>query len=110
LSIPVFKIDYDIKLNETLQQLGMGLAFSDFADFSGISDIPLCISFVKQKATVSIDEKGGEAAAVTVVGMKLMSAGPPPKVTFRADRPFLFAIRENSTGVVLFMGKVGNPE
>jgi len=110
LSIPVFKIDYDIKLNETLKQLGMNIAFTDTADFSGISDIPLCISFVKQKATVSIDEKGGEAAAVTVVGMKLMSAGPPPKVTFRADRPFLFAIRENSTGVVMFMGKVGNPE
>jgi len=47
LSIPVFKIDYDIMLNETLKQLGMGLAFSDFADFSGISDISLCISYVE---------------------------------------------------------------
>jgi len=111
LYIPIFKIDYDILLNKTLQQLGMGVAFSDFADFSGISDIPLCISFVKQKVSVSIDEKGGEAAAVTVVGMITTSfPSNPPKVTFRADRPFLFAIRENSTGVVLFMGKIGNPE
>jgi serpin B len=111
LYVPVFKIDYDILLNNTLQQLGMGVAFSDFANFSGISDIPLCISFVRQKVTVSIDEQGGEAAAVTNIGMTYTSVDlTPQKATFRADHPFLFAIRENSTGVILFMGKVGNPE
>ena len=112
LYIPKFKIEYEISLNETLQQLGMGIAFTDFADFSGISDIPLRISNVKQKTSVSIDEKGGEAAAVTVIEFGETTAFLPQtqKAIFRADRPFLFAIRENSTGVVLFMGKIGNPE
>jgi len=113
LYIPKFTTEYGLSLAETLKQLGMGIAFSDLADFSGISDIPLCISDVIQKTSVSIDEKGGEAAAVTVVEMTEMNAGPAPtpqKVVFRADRPFLFAIQENTTGVVLFMGKIGNPE
>ena len=112
LYIPKFKIEYEITLNKTLNQLGMGIAFTDLADFSEISEIPLCISNVKQKTTVAIDEKGGEAAAVTVAEATVTSINPtdPKKVVFRANRPFLFAIRENSTGVVLFMGKIGNPE
>ena len=110
LYIPKFKIEYEITLDETLRQLGMEIAFSNFADFSGISDVPVCISTVIQKTSVAIDEKGAEAAAVTVVGVDMDAAPPPQKVVFRADRPFLFAIRENSTGVVLFMGKIGKPE
>jgi serpin B len=112
LYVPKFKIEYEKKLNETLAQLGMGIAFSSRADFLGISDIPLKISQVKQKACIEVNEKGSEAAAVTVVEMGLTSAGPstPQKVTFRADRPFLFAIKENSTGTVLFMGKIGEPK
>ena len=111
LYIPKFKIEYGISLNETLKQLGMGIAFSDFADFSGISTISLCITNVIQKTTVAIDEIGGEAAAVTVVEVGHTSVFPPTqKIAFRADRPFLFAIRENSTGVVLFMGKIGEPK
>ena len=108
LYIPKFKTEYEIPLNETLKQLGMGIAFTEFADFSGISDIPLYISSVKQKTSVSIDEEGAEAAAVTVVGM--INTSVRQTNVFRADRPFLFAIRENSTGVVLFMGKIGKPE
>jgi serpin B len=111
LYIPQFKTEYEISLNETLQQLGMGIAFTDFAGFSGISDKSLCISEVKQKVYVSVDEKGAEAAAVTSIETSVTSVGPnPQKVVFRADRPFLFAIRENSTGIVLFMGKIGKPE
>jgi serpin B len=112
LYLPKFKIEYEIKLNETLQQLGMEIAFTDWADFSGISNIALCISNVIQKTSVAIDEKGGEAAAVTTVEMIGTSIGPsnPPTAVFRADRPFLFAIRENSTGAVLFIGKIGNPK
>ena len=112
LYLPKFKIENEIKLVEILKQLGMGIAFSpDFADFSDISDIPLYISDVRQKTSVSIDEKGGEAAAVTVIEFGVTSVGPPSpqKVVFRADRPFMFAIRENSTGVILFMGKIGGP-
>jgi hypothetical protein len=90
--------------------MGMGRAFSNYADFSGISDIPLKISKVLQKAYIDVNEKGTEAAAVAVVSMKYRSFEPrPQKVTFKADRPFLFAVTGNSTGTVLFMGKAGNP-
>jgi serpin B len=112
LYIPRFKIAYEISLNDALKQLGMGIAFTGNADFSGISDTPLCISQAKQKTFIEVNEVGTEAAAVTQIGMDLTAAGPPPepeKVTFRADRPFLFAIRENSTDTLLFLGKIGNP-
>jgi serpin B len=109
LFIPKFKTEYEILLNETLEQLGMGIAFSGAADFSGISDSPdrVNISDVIQKTFVSVDEKGGEAAAVTAVIIETLSY--KKMETFYADRPFLFAIRENSTGVILFMGKIGKP-
>jgi serpin B len=111
LYIPKFKIEYEPtpNLNETLTRLGMGIAFTDFADFSGISTIPLCISQVRQKAVIEVNEKGTEAAAVTVVGIEATSY-IQPQVTFRADRPFLFAIQESSTGTILFMGKIGAPK
>jgi serpin B len=112
LFIPKFKIEYEKTLNDALKQLGMGIAFSGSADFSGISNVPLQISEVRQKACIEVNEEGSEAAAVTVISIELTSIGPsePQKVTFRADRPFLFAIKENSTGTVLFMGKIENPE
>jgi serpin B len=114
LFIPRFKTEYEITLNEALIQSGMGIAFGENADFSGISDWALLISKVKQKAYIEVNEEGTEAAAVTKIEiMDVASVGPSPepeKVTFRADRPFLFAIQENSTGTILFMGKIGNPE
>jgi serpin B len=66
---------------------------------------------VRQKAVIEVNEQGTEAAAVTVVEMEMKSSIPvtPEKVTFRANRPFLFAIQENSTGTILFMGKIGAP-
>ena len=108
LFVPKFKLDYETKLNDPLIQMGMEIAFSDFADFSGISDIPLKISEVKQKTYIEVNEEGTEAAAVTSVVMvpTSMPLSPP---TFRADRPFLFLIQENSSGVILFMGKIGKP-
>jgi serpin B len=108
LYLPKFKIEYDEILNEVLKQLGMGLAFnSELADFSGISNIGTFISQVFQKTYIDVNEQGTEAAAVTVIRGEFTSSG---KVTFRVDRPFLFSIMENSTGTVLFMGKVGNPK
>jgi serpin B len=113
LFIPKFKIEYEPKpnLNGTLTRLGMGIAFGN-ADFSGISSIPLSISQVRQKAVIEVNEQGTEAAAVTVVELAVTSLPPttPEKVTFRADRPFLFAIQESSTGTILFMGKIGAPK
>jgi serpin B len=112
LYIPRFKTEYEIQLNDALKQSGMEVAFGLDADFSGISDVPLFISEVKQKTYIEVNEEGTEAAAVTSIGMEFTSAGPSPdpqKAVFCADRPFLFAIQENSTGTILFMGKIGNP-
>jgi len=86
----------------------MGKAFTTSADFSGISDIALLISQVRQKTYIEVDEKGTEAAAVTIIEMPT-SEEYPPKPVFYANRPFLFVIQENTTGTMLFMGKVGNP-
>jgi len=110
LSIPKFKVEYEPKpnLNNILIKLGMGKAFTNSADFSGISDIRLFISRVMQKTYIEVDEKGTEAAAVTVVEMQKTSM--PSYPVFCANRPFLFIIQENMTGTALFMGKIGNPE
>ena len=111
LFIPKFKVEYEPKpdLNGILKKLGMEKAFSPaFADFSGISDIRLFISQVKQKTFIEVDEKGTEAAAVTAIEMMFTSV--PAHPVFRANRPFLFVIQENTTGTALFMGKIGYPK
>ena len=105
LQMPKFKMEYEIVLNDILETLGMKDAFSGRADFSKMSTIPLCIDFVKQKTYVDVNEKGTEAAAVTAVGMKVTSVGPSQTLSFIADRPFVFAIREVSTGAILFIGQ-----
>jgi serpin B len=86
------------------------------ADFSGINGLrapspdALYIGFVFHKAFVDVDEKGTEAAAATGVGFKGVSAPPPPRyVDFRADHPFVFAIRDRKSGAILFLGRVANP-
>ena len=109
LFIPKFKVEYEPKphLNNVLTKLGMGKAFTYAADFSGISDISVFISQVMQKTYIEVDEKGTEAAAVTIIEMDRTSVPSTP--VFRADRPFLFVIQENTTGTMLFMGKIGNP-
>ncbi len=108
LQLPRFTYSYKNKLNDELSGLGMGVAFSDMADFSGITGEPnLRISEVIHKSFVKVDEEGTEAAAVTSVGIELTSV--PDNVLFHVNRPFIFAIREKTTGTVLFLGKVSNP-
>jgi serpin B len=112
IRMPKFKIEYEKTLNEMLMDMGMNLAFTTSADFSGINPArDLFISFVKHKTFVEVDEEGTEAAAVTIIGFVNTSAGTsgPQKIYFHCDRPFLFAITEKETGAILFMGKVGNP-
>ena len=91
----------------------MQAAFSqDKADFSGMTDAEkLYISAVLHKAFVAVDEEGTEAAAATAVVMKptAIPVRQEPKV-FRADHPFLFLIRHNATGDILFFGRVSNPK
>jgi serpin B len=111
VSLPKFKFTAEFKLNKALSELGMRLAFSQQADFSGMtSREQLYIDAVLHKAFVDVHEKGTEAAAATAVIMRPTSARPNfPKATFRADHPFVFLIRDNTTGSVLFMGRVANP-
>ncbi len=108
ISMPRFKFEYEKVLNADLTALGMGNAFSDLADFSGINGTGgLYISFVKHNSFVEVNEEGTEAAAVTVTGISLTSANPEPLfIPFIADHPFIFAIRETTTNTILFMGKV----
>ncbi len=108
IQLPRFKVEYEVSLNDALKALGMGIAFGGGADFSRISRSGgLMISEVKHKTFVEVNEEGTEAAAVTSVEMVRTSL--PMYFTMRCDRPFLFAIRENSTGTILFAGKIMRP-
>ncbi|MFH1231262.1 MAG: serpin family protein [Planctomycetota bacterium] len=111
--LPKFKMDFGCELNEILGSLGMVDAFNGSkADFSGISaEKPgLSISKVIHKAFVDVNEEGTEAAAATAIGMSVGCATPPPKeIEFRADRPFIFMIRDMRSGSILFIGRVMDP-
>jgi len=110
IKFPKFKYEYDIKLNDVLTEMGMGVAFTGAADFTGINrDGGLYIDYVKHKSFIEVNEEGTEAAAVTIVAIDKTSAGEPKKVAFYVNRPFLYAITEKSTGAVLFIGTVKNP-
>ena len=110
IQIPRLKYKYEIKLNEVLSEMGMGIAFGGGADFTGINNEGgLYIDYVKHKTFVEVNEEGTEAAAVTVVAVNKLSAGPQ-NILFIVNRPFLYAITEKSTGAVLFLGTVKNPK
>ena len=79
------------------------------ADFSGMAKEGLMISSVIHKAYIDVSEEGTEAAAATGAVISTLSYHPVPTVVFNADRPFIFVIRDNATGCILFMGKVVNP-
>jgi len=108
--LPQFTATCDLTLNKVLTDLGMGVAFQPSrADFSGISgQADLYLSEVIHKTYVAVDEEGTEAAAVTGVGIRLTSIGPN-EFTITFDRPFLFAIREQNTGSLVFLGRIMNP-
>ena len=107
IELPRFEFEFDRSLKEDLKAMGLELAFTEEADFSGISEIDLLISDVIHKTYIKVNEEGTEAAAVTAVTMDVTSAGPGSILRF--DRPFLFAITENSSKSILFMGKVSEP-
>jgi len=109
LTMPQFEFDSEFSLKDTLAGMGMPIAFSSSADFSGMTGNPeLFISDVLHKAFVAVDEDGTEAAAATAVIMKL-TAVPEPPVEFTIDHPFIFLIRDIDTGAILFVGRVLNP-
>lgn len=108
LTMPKFGFRTTAPLKEQLSSLGMPLAFGDQADFGGITtEEPLKISDVHHQAFIHVDEEGTEAAAATAVVFEAVSG--PIGETLTVDRPFLFAIRDVKTGVVLFLGRVGDP-
>jgi serpin B len=111
LSMPKFRQQARFGLIPVLRQLGAGTAFTDRADFSGITrDEPLSIGAVVHQAYIDVDEQGTEAAAATAVAMRPMAVMRAPEpVTMIVDRPFLFAIIDSGTGLPLFLGQVRRP-
>jgi serpin B len=110
VALPKFKVTAEFTLNEVLAKMGMPLAFSTAADFSGMSEEKaLDLSAVIHKAYVDVNEEGTEAAAATGIVMRATALGPPPAV-FRADHPFVFLIQDNSSGSILFLGRLTQPQ
>ena len=108
LSFPRFKYGFKKTLKEVLTTMGMGIAFTDFADFSNISDLDLLINEVTHQAFIETNEEGTEAAAATIVDIGLTSMPPPPLVV-NLDHPFIYLIRETTTNSIVFMGRVADP-
>ena len=111
LSLPKFKTTAEFKLNAVLSNMGMPLSFTPNADFSGMradSLKDLFISDALHKAFVNVSEVGTEAAAATAIVMTTCSA-PAPPLLFKVDHPFIFIIKDNATGSILFMGEIKDP-
>ncbi len=108
IHFPKFRIEYDIKLNDNLSRMGMPISFTSLADFSAMSREKMVISLIKQKSYVEVTEAGTEAAAVTIVGLMKSSFNPEPPKEFNVNRPFIFFIRDTTSGEILFAGEVRN--
>ena len=103
MMLPRFKLEYEVNLNDMLKAMGMEVAFSRGADFSGMGP-NLFISEVRHKTFVEVNEEGTEAAAATAV---VVAESEPP--VFRVDRPFFCAIYDAETETILFMGTITEP-
>jgi serpin B len=111
LSLPRFRVEASFRLEDTLQSLGVRTAFSDNADFSGISDEHLQIDAVIHKAYIDVTEEGTEAAAATGMTFRRLALvrTPDPDVRLVIDRPFVFAVVDTRTGLPLFLGQFTGP-
>ena len=112
LRLPKFRTEARYALKDVLKNLGMILPFSPYADFSAMTEKSvLCVDSVIHQSFIDVDEKGTEAAAATAVTMMKMSVAVQEKepIEFRADRPFIYCILDDSTGTVLFMGRLTHP-
>jgi serine protease inhibitor len=104
LALPRFELEWDARLNDAMQDLGIILAFGG-GDFTPMSPANPWLDTVVQKTYIRVDEEGTEAAAVTG-GVMVGSAGPPPLLV---DRPFAFSVSDSETGTILFLGTVHDP-
>ncbi|CAL4934742.1 unnamed protein product [Urochloa decumbens] len=113
IKVPKFKISYGFEASKLLKGLGLEQPFSSEADLSEFFDSPmqqmLSVSSILHKSFVEVNEGGTEAAAASVILMCGSALGHTVTTDFIADHPFLFLIREDTTGVVLFVGHVVNP-
>jgi serpin B len=98
-----------VSMKPVLTRLGMGVAFTSAADFTGLSPQACCIGLVEHAATLDVGEKGTVASAATAVGMQASAAhvAQSPLVTF--DRPYLMVVTDRATGEPLFMARVADP-
>jgi serpin B len=114
LYLPRFTFEYNLTLSGMLQEMGMTDAFDPAkADFSGMAEIDqaqnLYLTAALHKAFIAVDEAGTEAAAATAIMAGVTSAPVDQPIEVRFDRPFVFAIRDDVTGTILFMGRLMNP-
>jgi serine protease inhibitor len=108
VEFPKVSLATHVSMKSLLTQLGMGVAFSPAADFTGLSTEACCIALVEHAATLDIGEKGTVASAATAVGMQATAGRVlPPSVVF--DRPYLLVVTDRGTGEPLFMARVANP-
>ena len=105
MKLPRFKIECELSLNNPVMNAGMKQIFS--GGFANMSDVDLAVSEIKQKTFVEVNEEGTEAAAASSIGM---TGQGPGYISFVANRPFLYLIKEKSTGTVLFIGRMDEPE
>ena len=105
LSLPKFSYEYEVTLNKPLQEMGMEDAFYN-ANFSKISDSPILISYVLHKTYIEVTDKGTKAAAVTGVFLEYTAVTKPKIINVTLDRPFVYAIIDNSTNLPIFLGTV----
>jgi serpin B len=111
--IPKFTFSYTKELSQNLKKMGMVSAFTNQADFSGITNPKFFkIAKVIHKTFVEVNEKGTEAAAATAVTMRAKGGPPKPQkiAVFKADHPFIFLIYDKKTEAILFMGRIMNPK
>jgi serpin B len=107
--LPKFTFKDRAGLSGPLKSLGMTNAFTDQADFTGMADgLGLAVSDVLHQTFIALHEGGTEAAGATAVVVGTTSIPPPPPV-FRADHPFLFALRDRHSGAILFLGRMADP-
>ena len=114
LKLPSFETSSDTDEMEEgliglMQKMGVKMAFDPLCEeICNMCDLPVYIAMMRQKAKIKVNEEGSEAAAVTVAGTMVTSVNVSkeyPKATFHANRPFVYVIREASSGVILFVGK-----
>lgn len=109
ISLPKFKLEYEISLNKTLQTMGMTDIFTREANFKNITSESVAVDEVKHKTFIEVNEEGTEAAAATSIGVRITSLPVNQPFKMIVNRPFFYAIGDNQTDTILFMGKMLNP-